>query len=79
MSQFGASMPQRPTLICKIKTRACDWAEERKVELKNGREDRGGGRKAHGGAEAHGLEKPQVIRALIDGEDGSVVACIPSN
>ena len=29
-------------------------------------------------AEAHGLEKPQVIRGLIDGEDGSVVADLPS-
>jgi hypothetical protein len=25
-------------------------------------------------ADAHGLEKPQVVRVLIDGEDGSVLA-----
>ena len=29
-------------------------------------------------AEARGLEKPQVIRGLIDGEDGSVVVNLPS-
>ena len=29
-------------------------------------------------AEAHGLEKPQVIRGLIDGEDGSVVVDLPN-
>ena len=30
------------------------------------------------GAEAHGLEKPQVLRGLIDVEDGSVVVDLPS-
>jgi hypothetical protein len=29
-------------------------------------------------AEARGLEKPQVIRGLIDGEDGSVVVDLPN-
>ena len=29
-------------------------------------------------AEARGLEKPQVIRDLIDGEDGSVVVDLPN-
>jgi hypothetical protein len=30
-------------------------------------------KKKKSGAEAHGLEKPQVLRGLIDVEDGSVV------
>ena len=30
------------------------------------------------GAEAHGLEKLQVIRGLINGEDGSVVVGLPN-
>ena len=29
-------------------------------------------------AEAHGLEKPQVIRDLLAGEDGSVVIDLPN-
>ena len=29
-------------------------------------------------AEARGLEKPQVIRDLIDGEDGSIVVDLPN-
>jgi hypothetical protein len=29
-------------------------------------------------AEAHGLEKPQVLRGLIDGEDGSVAVDLPN-
>jgi hypothetical protein len=29
-------------------------------------------------AEAHGLDKLQVIRSLIDGEDGSVVVDLPN-
>ena len=29
-------------------------------------------------AEAHGLEKPQVLRGLIDVEDGSVVVDLPN-
>ena len=29
-------------------------------------------------AEAHGLEKPQVLRGLIDGEDGCVAVDLPS-
>ena len=28
--------------------------------------------------EAHGLEKPQVLRGLVDGEDGSVVVDLPN-
>jgi hypothetical protein len=30
------------------------------------------------GAEAHGLEKPQVLRGVIDVEDGSVVVDLPN-
>ena len=29
-------------------------------------------------AEAHGLEKPKVLRGLIDGEDGSVAVELPN-
>ena len=35
-------------------------------------------RKKKSGVEAPGLEKPQVIRGLIDGEDGSVVVDMPN-
>jgi hypothetical protein len=35
-------------------------------------------RKKKSGAEAHGLEKPQVIRGFIDVEDGSVVVDVPN-
>jgi hypothetical protein len=35
-------------------------------------------RKKKSGAEAHGLEKPQVLRGLIDVEDGSVVVDLPN-
>jgi hypothetical protein len=30
------------------------------------------------GSEAHGLKKPQILRGLIDGEDGSVVVDLPN-
>jgi hypothetical protein len=73
------------TLICKIKTRAGDWAGKRKVELKvwerwRGRvkDKRGGGGRIVELKEACGLEKPQVIRHHIDGEDGNVVVEMPS-
>jgi hypothetical protein len=45
-----------------------------KVEWKVRREKK----KKKGGAEAHGLENPQVIRGLIDVEDGSVVVDLPN-
>ena len=35
-------------------------------------------RKKKSRAEAHGLEKPQVLRGLIDGEDGSVAVDLPN-
>jgi hypothetical protein len=38
-------------------------------------EEREGGKRK---AEAHVLEKPQIIRGLIDGEDGSVVVYLPN-
>ena len=53
-----------PTLICKIKARASDWADKGKVELKVGREKRRNGRERgwrmrwkKSGAEPHSLEK----------------------
>jgi hypothetical protein len=62
-------------LHLQIKAGAGDWAEkERKVELKvlgdKEREDNRGGGKRKSGAEAPGLEKPQVLRGLLYGEDG---------
>jgi hypothetical protein len=69
-----------PMLICKIKARADDWAEKgrwswklRERRRRHGRE-RGWQRRKwkESRAEAHGLENPQVLRGLIDGEDGSV-------
>jgi hypothetical protein len=41
---------------------------------RRGEEDGGGG----GGEEAHGLEKPKVLRGLIDVEDGSIVVDLPN-
>jgi hypothetical protein len=35
-------------------------------------------KKKKSGAEAGGLEKPQVLRGLIDGEDGSVAVDLPN-
>ena len=35
-------------------------------------------KKKKSGAEAHGLEKPQVLRVLIEVEDGSVAVDLPS-
>jgi hypothetical protein len=35
-------------------------------------------KKKKSGEDAHGLEKPQVLRGLIDVEDGSVVVDLPS-
>ena len=63
-----------PILTCKIKARAGDWAEkegkELKVELKVlGEKERGRQRrKKESGAEAPGLEKPQVPRGLLYGK-----------
>ena len=35
-------------------------------------------KKKKSGAEAHGLEKPQVLKGLIDKEDGSVAVDLPN-
>jgi hypothetical protein len=69
----------------KIKARAGDWAEkEGKVELKvlgekerEGEDDDGGGEEKSG-AEAPGLEKPQVLRGLLYGKDGRVAVDLPN-
>ena len=45
------------------------WKRERMQRRRNMKKIR---------AEAHGLEKPQVLRGLIDGEDGSVVVDMPN-
>jgi hypothetical protein len=45
---------------------------------KREREDDGEGERRKSGAEAHGLEKPQVIRCLLYGEDGSLVVELPN-
>ena len=58
--------------------------KEGEVELKvlgeKGREDNREQRRRwkESGAEARGLEKPQVIRGLLDGEDGRVVVDLPN-
>ena len=49
-----------PTLTCKIKARAGDWA----VEGTGGLGDLRKRRWKEDGAEPHGLEKLQVVRAL---------------
>jgi hypothetical protein len=52
--------------------------KEGKVELKVlGEKERGRRRKKESGAEAPGLEKPQGIRGLLNGEDGSVAVDLP--
>ena len=49
-------------------------------EKEKGREDDGGQRRKRkeSRAEAHGLEKPKVIRGHRDGKDGSVVVDLPN-
>ena len=49
-----------------------------KVEQKMERERMQRRRKKKSRAEAHGLEKPQVLRGLIDVEDGSVAVDLPN-
>jgi hypothetical protein len=53
------------------------WGEREEEENGRGRGCRGGRRKKSR-AETHGLEKPQVIRGLLYGEDGSVVVDLPN-
>jgi hypothetical protein len=50
------------------------WSEKKRRRSERERK-RGGGRS---GAEAHGLEKPQVLRNLLYVEDGSVVVELPN-
>ena len=51
-----------------------------KVEREEGENGRRRGLSGGGGsrAQAHGLEKPLVLRGLIHGEDGSVVVDLPN-
>ena len=53
------------------------WGEGRRRKWKRERTQRRRRRKKSG-AEANGLEKPQVLRGLIDVEDGSVVVDLPN-
>ena len=55
-------------------------ARERKRERKKWKRERmqRRRRKKKSRAEAHGLEKPQVLRGLTDGEDGSVAVDLPN-
>jgi hypothetical protein len=52
--------------------------EERRRKWKRERTQKRRRRKKKSGAEAHGLEKPQVLRGLIDVEDGNVVVDLPN-
>ena len=52
------------------------WGKRRRRKWERERMQRR--RKKKSRAEAHGLEKPQVLRGLIDVEDGSVVVDLPN-
>jgi hypothetical protein len=52
------------------------WKREEGEKRKTGRTQRRRKKKTRAGA--HGLEKPQVLRGLIDVEDGSVVVDLPN-
>ena len=52
------------------------WGERRRRKWKRERTQRR--RKKKSRAEAHGLEKLQVLRGLIDVEDGSVAVDLPN-
>jgi hypothetical protein len=57
------------------------WRKRGKVELKvlgEKERERMTEEKKKSGAEACDLKKPQVLRGLIDGEDGSVVVDLPN-
>jgi hypothetical protein len=51
---------------------------ERRRKWKRERTQRRRRRKEKSRAEAHGLEKPQVLRGLIDAEDGRTVVDLPN-
>jgi hypothetical protein len=53
------------------------WRERRK-KWKRERMQRRRRKKEKSRAEAQGLEKPQVLRGPIDGEDGSIVVDLPN-
>jgi hypothetical protein len=53
----------------KVGERRRKWKRERTRRRRKKKKSR---------AEAHGLEKPQVLRGLIDVEDGSIVVDLPS-
>jgi hypothetical protein len=56
-----------------------EQAEGRERKRENWKRERTWRRKKKKiGAEAHGLEKPQVLRGLIEVEDGSVAVDLPS-
>jgi hypothetical protein len=52
--------------------------ERRKRKWKRERKERRKKKKKKSGAEAHGLEKLQVLRGLIDGEDGCIAVDLPN-
>ena len=62
-------------MIGQIKGR---WTESWKREGENGREGTQRRRTKKRGAEAYSMGKPQVLRGLINGEDGSVAVNLPS-
>ena len=51
---------------------------EKNEKMEEGEDTEAEGKKKKSRAEAHGLEKPQVLRGLIDVEDGSVVVDLPN-
>ena len=63
-------------MIGQIKGKVEQKVGERRGENGRGRGCRGGRRKSR--AEAHDLEKLQVLRGLIDGDDGSVAVDLPN-
>ena len=54
------------------------WRERRRRKWEREKGHRGGGGRKKNIAEAHSLEKPQVLRGLIDGEDASVAVDLPN-
>ena len=54
----------------RLRERRRKWKRERTQKRRRKKKSR---------AEAHGLEKPQVLRGFIDGEDGSVVVDLPNH
>jgi hypothetical protein len=68
-----------PILICKIKARVTGHIKGRwswKLSERRSGGERGWSKESR--AETQGLEKPQVVRGLIDGEHGSIVVDLPN-